>query len=433
MQPSSAAKAVSRIFLTLLLASAIVAAPAQAQTFTVLHTFHGSPTDGEAPYGPLNRDAAGNLYGVAIEGGVGKCGNYSCGIAYALNKAGKELGVYSFKGENGQFPSGGLLRDAAGNFYGTTGQGGDATEACGGAEGGGCGVAYRVTKAGREVLYKFQGTPDGYGPEALLTEDAASNFYGTTVQGGAIGFGTVFKIDKTGTESVLYSFTGGPDGCFPDQGVVPDSDGNLYGTTSDGGAGFCNSGFGTVFKLDTTGKLTVLHTFGGGDGANPDSHLIFDPQGNLYGTTQNGGASEQCGGCGTVFEVTPQQDGSWLETVLYSFCSLPECADGERPRVGPLVRDQAGNLYGTTYFGGTYRNCNGDACGVVFEIDTAGHEQVLHSFTGGVDGALPTAGLIIDASGNLYGTTEEGGDASCYSPYGCGVAFELTPRPFSTR
>src|SRR5271166_1981348 len=116
MQPSSAAKAVSRIFLTLLLASAIVAAPAQAQTFTVLHTFHGSPTDGEAPYGPLNRDAAGNLYGVAIEGGVGKCGNYSCGIAYALNKAGKELGVYSFKGENGQFPASGLLRDSAGNF-----------------------------------------------------------------------------------------------------------------------------------------------------------------------------------------------------------------------------------------------------------------------------------------------------------------------------
>jgi uncharacterized repeat protein (TIGR03803 family) len=427
MRPSSAADVVCRIFLTFLLASAILPTPAHAQAFTVLHIFKGAPNDGEAPYGPLSRDSAGNLYGVTVEGGRGECSQSGCGMAFALNRAGRALGSFSFDGENGQYPSGGLLRDSAGNFYGTTEQGGDATDACGGAQGGGCGVAYRLTKAGKEELYRFQGTPDGYEPGALLTEDAAGNFYGTTGLGGEDGSGTVFKIDRAGKETVLYSFTGGLDGCNPDQGVILDALGNLYGTTSGGGAGFCNSGFGTVYELDTAGKLTVLHTFEGEDGANPDSGLIFDPQGNLYGTTQNGGASEGCGGCGTVFELTPQQGGNWSEGVLYSFCSLPECADGERPRVGPLVRDRAGNLYGTTYFGGAYRNCNGDACGVVFEIDAAGHEQVLHSFTGGVDGALPTAGLIIDASGNLYGTTEEGGDTSCYPPYGCGVAFEITP------
>lgn len=398
---------------------------APAQTFTMLHTFKGAPTDGEAPYGPLNRDAAGNLYGVAAEGGAGKCGNSSCGIAYALNKVGKELGVYSFKGANGQFPSGGLLRDKAGNFYGTAVQGGDATEACGGAQGGGCGVAYRLTKTGKEVFYKFQGTPDGYEPGALLTEDAEGNFFGTTALGGANGVGTVFKIDKTGRESVLYSFTGGADGCFPDQGVVRDTAGNLYGTTLQGGAGFCNSGLGTVYELNAAGNFTVLETFGGVDGAYPDSHLLLDSQGNLYGTTQNGGI--ECGtGCGIVFELSPQMGGTWIETVLYDFCSLPQCADGESPDGGPLAMDLMGNLYGTSVFGGiSTRQCNG-TCGVVFRLDVTGKETVLHSFTGGADGAFPT-GLIIDTSGNLYGTAQQGGDGACASPHGCGVVFELTP------
>jgi uncharacterized repeat protein (TIGR03803 family) len=420
MEASSAAKIVFRIFLTFLLATAILAAPAQAQTFTVLHTFVGAPNDGEAPYGPLNRDSAGNLYGVTVEGGKGKCGQSGCGMAFALNRAGRALGSFSFDGENGQYPSGGLLRDPAGNFYGTTEQGGDATDACGGAQGGGCGVAYRLTKAGKEELYRFQGTPDGYEPGALLTEDAAGNFYGMTGLGGEDGSGTVFKIDRTGKETVLYSFTGGPDGCFADQGVVLDALGNLYGTTSDGGAGFCNSGFGTVYELDTAGNLTVLHTFDGEDGANPNSLLLLDSQGNLYGTTQNGGIG--CGlGCGTVFKLLPQPGGIWSETVLYDFCSLSACADGESPTVGPLAMDSLGNIYGTTFFGGAEDD------GVVFKLDASGKETVLHNFTSAADGANPLAGLAIDNSGNLYGTAQVGGDTSCYPPHGCGVVFELTP------
>jgi len=178
--------------------------------------------------------------------------------------------------------------------------------------------------------------------------------------------------------------------------------------TDAGGA----DGQGTVFELDTTGKETVLYSFtGGADGGRPGSVLIADSEGNLYGTTEGGGKG--CGtGCGVVFELSPQGK-SWAENVLYTFCSLSNCADGEEPVRGPLVRDAAGNLYGTTYFGGAHHNCNENSCGVVFKLDTAGKETVLHSFTGGADGAEPAAGLIMDNAGNLYGTTELGGDAQC--------------------
>ena len=182
-----------------------------------------------------------------------------------------------------------------------------------------------------------------------------------------------------------------------------------------GGAGFCNSGRGVVFKVDARGRETVVHTFGGSDGANPDSTLLLDSQGNLYGTTANGGSSG-CGGtgCGAVFELSKNE----TETVLYAFCSLSNCADGEEP-VGPLVSDSSGNLYGTTYFGGATDN------GVVFKLSTNGNETVLHGFTGGADGASPAAGLTMDSSGNLYGTTQ-GGGATCYTSFTCGVVFKIT-------
>jgi uncharacterized repeat protein (TIGR03803 family) len=396
---------------------------ARAQTFEVLHTFNG--LDGGYPMGVLAKDEAGNLYGTASAGGTGKCGKYRCGTAFMLNKAGKLVGTYSFGGSNGMEPVAGLLRDAKGNFYGTTVFGGDTNASCQQ----GCGTAFKLSPTGKEtVLHKFTGSPDGWLPQSLLVEDAAGNLYGTTVQGGPNGFGTVFKIATTGEETVLYSFTGDSDGCFPYPGVILDASGNLYGVTSDGGSGFGNSGYGVVFKVDTAGNETVLHTFGGADGANPSSTLIFDSQGNLYGTTQNGGSSEGCGfsGCGTIFELSPQQDGSWTEGVLYSFCSLPECADGERPLAGPLAQDGAGNLYGTTIFGGQSTNqCNG-SCGVVFKLDTAEQETVLHSFTGGSDGAFPWAGLVMDEAGKLYGTTQQGGSA-CLPNYTCGLVFEITP------
>src|SRR5580698_467814 len=181
MQPSSAVNAVSRIFLTMLLTAAILPAQAQGQTFTVLHTFTGAPGDGEGPFGQLIRDSAGNLYGTTTVGGTGKCGNYGgCGTAFMLNKAGKEVAKLSFNGKDGFSLLAGLLRDAAGNFYGSTVYGGDVScfEL-------GCGTVFRISKTGKEtVLHKFTGSPDGEMPEALLVEDTAGNIYGTTLWGG---------------------------------------------------------------------------------------------------------------------------------------------------------------------------------------------------------------------------------------------------------
>jgi len=278
------------------------------------------------------------------------------------------------------------------------------------------------------VLHSFTGSPDGIVPYgSTLVRDAQGNLYGTTAYGGdascssgiGIGCGTVFKVDATGKETVLYSFIGTwvgsvdvGDGMYPYAGVVLDAQGNLYGTTAGGGT----HGAGAVFKLDTTGKETVLYSFGGtaGDGADPSAGLVLDAQGNLYGTTMVGGDTTctYLGSCGTVFKV----DATGKETVLYRFTGTG--GDGANPMAG-LVLDAQGNLYGTTYSGGTYGN------GTVFKLDTTGKETVLYSFTGtGGDGAMPRAGLVLDAEGNLYGTTGAGGSAECGSS-GCGALFKL--------
>jgi uncharacterized repeat protein (TIGR03803 family) len=421
----SAAKTIFAISITFMLASAIVPAQAQARKFKVLHTFHGR--DGSFPTGSLVRDSAGNLFGTTSGGGTGGCGGYGCGTVFKMNKLGKESWLYSFKGANEIDPSAGLLRDASGNLYGTTQFGGKITKTCGGVQGGGCGTVFKVDKTGKgTVLYKFKGAPDGYFPQALLVTDPAGNLYGTTYLGGVHGLGAVFKLDTKGKEIILHSFAGPPqgggDGAFSYEGVIRDAAGNLYGV-----AGAGAYGAGVVYKVDTHGNETLLYSFSGGsDGGGPDSVLLLDSQGNLYGTTADGGNSTVCGGgCGTVFELSPHT-GGWTETVLYSFCSLENCADGEKPVGGPLVRDSAGNIYGNTIFGGAYRNCNGDACGVIFKLDPTGKETVLHSFTGGADGAFPVAGLSIDSSGNLYGTAWQGG-ATCFTSYRCGVLFKIVP------
>jgi uncharacterized repeat protein (TIGR03803 family) len=423
-KPSSAGKSTFVIFVTLLLASAIVPTQAQAQKFKVLHTFHGP--DGANPFGVLVRDSAGNLYGTTGIGGTGKCSRYGCGTAFKLDSWGKQAWSYSFKGGNGYVLYGGLLRDAAGSLFGATTNGGKINNICGGDQAGGCGLVFELDKTGEteRVLHKFTGDPDGFFPEALLVKDAAGNLYGTTYVGGRTGNGAVFKIDTSGKEAVLYSFTGGSDGCGPYPGVILDSARNLYGVATDCGG----DGAGVVFMVDSTGKETLLYTFtGSSDGGRPDSVLLFDSNRNLYGTTAEGGNSE-CGGtgCGVVFKLLPQSGGGWSESVLYDFCSLSNCTDGEGPGTGPLVRDSSGNLYGTTYFGGAYRNCNGDACGVVFKLDAKGKETVLHSFTGGADGANPAAGLVLDSRGNLYGTTQAGG-AICIQSFTCGVVFKVVP------
>jgi uncharacterized repeat protein (TIGR03803 family) len=426
-KPFSAGKSTFVIFITLLLASAIVPTQAQARKFKVLHTFHGR--DGGGPMGVLVRDSAGNIYGTA-GGGTGKCSKFGCGTVFKLDKVGKEVWLHSFGGGNGRQPMAGLLRDAAGNLYGTTVFGGTMTPACGGAQGFGCGVVFKLDKTGKEtVLYKFKGTPDGLAPEALLVGDKSGNLYGTTYQGGDHTLGAVFKIDKNGRETILHSFAGpidgGGDGAFSYEGVIQDAAGNLYGVTDAGGANCC----GVVYKVDTTGKETLLYSFTGfSDGDGPDSVLVADAAGNLYGTTRVGGNSGCTGGggCGVVFELSAHSDGSWTESVLYTFCSLPNCADGAQPLTGPLVRDSSGNLYGTTYFGGANHNCDVDGCGAVFKLDTKGDETVLHSFTGGADGEFPYAGLTMDSHGNLYGTTQ-GGGAICYTSFTCGVVFKITP------
>jgi uncharacterized repeat protein (TIGR03803 family) len=299
--------------------------------------------------------------------------------------------LYSFTGyADGGYPYAGLILDAASWPYGTV---------------------FMLDKTGKEtVLYSFcsrKNCKDGANPYAGLVRDAAGNLYGTTWYGGTggckddygSGCGTVFKVDKTGKETVLYSFTK-TRGTYPYAGLVVDAAGNLYGTTVKGGA----SGHGTVFMLDKTGKETVLHSFSGvPDGAYPYAGLVRDAAGNLYGTTVNGGAHDY----GTVFML----DKTGKETVLHSFTGTG--GRGGNPYAG-LIRDAAGNLYGTTSGGGH----NGR--GTVFKLDKAGKETVLHSFLYG-DGVSPRAGLVRDANGNLYGTTESGG------PHCCGTVFELTP------
>jgi uncharacterized repeat protein (TIGR03803 family) len=288
-----------------------------------------------------------------------------------------------------------VIRDSAGNLYGTTTAGGTS----------GKGVVFQVDSTGLEtVLYSFTGGADGSSPYAGVVRDTAGNLYGTTYYGGAsscpsLGCGVVFKLDTTGHETVLYSFTGGADGGNPYAGVI-DSAGTLYGTTVSGGT----SGFGVVFKLDTTGHETVLYTFtNGADGGYSYAGVILDPAGNLYGTTYQAGTSNM----GVVFKL----DTTGHETVVHTFTGG---TDGGHP-IGGLIRDSAGNLYGTTYQGGSSN------AGLVFKLDTTSHETVLHSFTAGADGGYPYAGVIRDTAGNLYGTTVSGGAASG------GVVFELKP------
>jgi uncharacterized repeat protein (TIGR03803 family) len=213
--------------------------------------------------------------------------------------------LYRFKGypTDGASPGAGLIRDPAGNFYGSTPAGGDSTNCFPG-----CGVVFKLDSTGETVLYNFKGTStSGANPQAGLIRDSAGNLYGTTYNGGTC-CGVIFKMDTTGAETVLYSFKGGADGAFPEAGLIRDSAVNLYGTTLAGGG---VSGAGVVFKLDTTGTQTVLHRFKGLDGANPQAGVIGDSAGNLYGTTQYGGASNY----GVVFKV----DTTGVETVLYGF------------------------------------------------------------------------------------------------------------------
>ena len=402
------------------------ALPTSTSTFTRLHQFAlpAEPQDGTHPYGPLIEDSSGNLYGTTLSGGGSTgCGLGGCGMVFTLTSpARNERILHIFTGgTDGAVPAGGLIQDAAGNLYGTTAYGGGAS-ACSF----GCGTVFKVTTLGTEtVLYSFAGgAADGAYPEASLIMDLAGNLYGTTFGGGSSacpgGCGVVFKLSPTGTETVLYSFTGDTDGANPIAGLIRDAAGNFYGTTLLRGTPGCtySYGCGTVFELSPAGSLRVLHSFSGGaDGGNPQGGVILDASGNLYGTTAGGGASTCSGGCGVVFKLSP----AGTETVLYSFTGA---TDGANPNSG-LIEDAAGTFYGTTFNGNSLAACRA-GCGTVFELSSAGTETALYDFNGGANGANPNASLIQDAAGNLYGTASAAGIyAEC--PTGCGTVFKLTP------
>jgi uncharacterized repeat protein (TIGR03803 family) len=303
---------------------------------TTLYTFPANGGEAALPTG-LTRDKRGNLYGTTYGGGA-----YSQGSVFKLDASGNQIVLYSFTGaDDGAEPQAGLLLDAEGNLYGTTEHGGNLSSCYGS----GCGTVFKLDTTGHEtVLYTFTGTAgDGYWPMAdLLVRDVQGNLYGTTSEGGAFNYGMVFKVDATGKETVLHSFTMiDGDGAYPQAALVRDARGNLYGTTIWGGA----FGYGMVFKLDRTGRETVLHSFGGtsGDGIQPDAGLLRDAHGNLYGTTGAGGAFSS----GTVFTL----DTKGNESVVYSFRGTG--GDGQYPAAG-LVRNARGDLYGTTVGGGAY-------------------------------------------------------------------------------
>jgi uncharacterized repeat protein (TIGR03803 family) len=368
----------------------------------------------------IARSTLSHLDCLASRRPAGVTAGLACLLVLALSLGGTSLAraqnysvIYSFcQGGNfsdGQRPLGDLIADSAGNLYGTTAFGGVY----------GHGTVFEVSADGTEtLLHSFAGAPtDGRYPGAGLTRDAGGNLYGTTENDGPGGAGTVFEVSAAGTETVLYSFTGQKDGAFPSGNLLLDPRGNLYGTTSSAGT----DGNGTLFKLSSSDKIVELHTFAGppDDGAMPESGLVRDNAGNLYGTTAEGGLYDFFG---TVFRLSE----SGRETVLYNFGG----SDGSGP-LANLLRDNAGNLYGTTVAGGMSGVCGPlFGCGTVFKLSPSGEETVLYSFTGGADGAAPYSDLVMDPKGNLYGTTIAGGSLTCQQEeeyQGCGVVFEVTP------
>lgn len=369
-----------------------------------------SPTTGSYPIAAPTLDPSGALYGTTTAGGT-----LGFGSVYKLvpSPTGpwKQTIVYNFDGAlGGGYAYGGVILDASSNLYGTTIYGGAS----------GVGEVYELLPQGAgkwtfKTLYSFNLSGDGYYPMACLVFDQAGNLYGTTYQGGTSNLGTVFELTPDGsggwTETILHSFSATGDGSYPLAPVIFDSVGNLYGTTSSGGT----SHRGTVFELSPSGSTwteTILYNFTGlnGDAAAPEAGVVFDPAGNLYGTTVSGGKGAQ----GTAYKLSPGV-GFWTETTLHSF--LVNGHDGYNP-LATLVIDPAGNLYGTTANGGM------EGKGIAFELLPNGsmfRSLVLRSFSGANDGSNPYSGVIRDSAGNLYGTTTKGGSANG------GVVYRLTP------
>ena len=387
-------------------AAAAIASP--AQTFTTLLSFDN--TDGAEPLSTLIQATDGNLYGTTYGGGA-----QDTGTVFKIAPSGALTTLYSFCSRGGRQcldgdePTAPLVQGVDGSFFGTTPNGGV----------NGRGTVFEINSSGAEaVLYSFcarSACTDGVSPYGGLVQATDGNLYGTTDSGGAHLRGTVFRITSRGKLTTLYSFCslrGCVDGLNPVAGLVQGTDGDFYGTTYLGGANSCpfaegNHGCGTLFKITPSGTLTTLYSFCSqsdcADGAIPTGALIQATDGNLYGTTYEGGeTSSACNGCGTVFKIT---HGGVL-TTLYRFCSQSGCADGALPEAG-LVQASDGNFLGTTFYGGTGTVCN-NGCGTVYEITPSATLTTLHSFNS-TDGSYPEAGLVQDTNGILYGTTFEGG------------------------
>jgi uncharacterized repeat protein (TIGR03803 family) len=395
-RPPKKLTAAARVLATLLM-TAVVATPSmQAQTFRALYSFNS--TDGGYPLASMIRDSSGNLYGTADFGGNTSCPS-GCGVVFKLDKSHKLTVLHKFAGppNDGAYPQSALLRDAAGNLYGVTVDDGTA----------GFGTVYKVDTSGTEtVLYSFTGGSDGEYPLGNLVRDENGNFYSTTSGLGTSSGGTIFKLDAAGKLTTLYTFTFGTSGYQPMGNLVRDAAGNLYGTCYYGG-----TLYGTVYKLDTSGTLTVLHTFDGADGQNPVGGLIADAAGNLYGTTDQGGQPPY----GTVFQIV-ETTGAFQ--ILHTFDG--GLLEGGRPDA-QLARDVAGNLYGANTAGGG--GCHRSGCGTIWKLDTSDHLTVLTNFGKGNQGKIPRGGVVLDKAGNLYGTTSLNGGHCLY----CGTVFKITP------
>jgi hypothetical protein len=428
----------------------------------VLYSFQGG-TDGATPAGGVVFDKAGNLYGTTQQGGAPSCAPISfCGTVFQLAPPAQKGGAWTetvlhvfagVKGNNdGATPAGGLVIDAFGNLYGTTAYGGSGGCVLVGVKGG-CGTVFELsppkTKGGAwayKILYSFLSGKDGYFPWGDLVFDGAGNLYGATQFGGGFGScdspfyqfcGTVFEVSAPKIEGgrwkekVLYAFKSGKDGANPNGGLVFDGKGAIYGTTSWGGSttncvdgGFV--GCGTAFKLTRPGKSggtwseEVLHRFkgGSGDGRGPSSGLIFDPSGDLYGTTQSGGKLQ----VGVIFRIAAVNGTRrWAETISYSFKGGTQ---GWVPD-GGLILDALGYLYGTTNVATTQIQ------GTAFKLKPPkqGHPSsftTVYGFKGSPDGAQPAESLRFDKAGDLYGITQAGGTAQACQG-GCGTVFELNP------
>ncbi len=391
---------------------ALTVISSSAQTFKTLVNF-----DLENGANPSNMSLVqgtdGGIYGTTSEGGSG-CDSRGCGTVFKISPEGGFITIYSFCTEincpNGFLPQAGLVLGTDGNFYGTT--------AGGGANG--YGTIFRITPGGDlTTLHGFSPSIDGEEPSAALIQGADGNFYGTASVGGVNGYGTVFRITPGGTFTAIYSFCGQlncTDGAYPRGALVQATDGNFYGTTTYGGA---NIYYGTVFRITPDGALTTLHSFDYSDGDYPVGELVQSFGGNLYGTAANGGTGCSGSGCGTIFRITI--GGTF--TTLHSF----DGTDGSGPDAG-IFRGNDGNFYGTTNSGGSF-DCSapfGNTCGTIFEMSPGGVLTSLHTFDF-TDGYEANGGLLQATNGTFYGTTFGGGTSkNCLKSGGCGTVFSLS-------